>query len=87
GIPQWLDDIKIALCALPDDVDLKDFSEITVDMEEEVQEMKASLFVFLSKYDKESEAVNTISKSNIKLPDPPLPNFRGKFQEFELFKV
>ncbi|GBL87922.1 hypothetical protein AVEN_192086-1 [Araneus ventricosus] len=45
-ILKGLDDIKIALYALPDDVDLKDSLEITVYMEEEAQEIKVSLLVF-----------------------------------------
>ncbi|KAF8781998.1 hypothetical protein HNY73_012335 [Argiope bruennichi] len=78
--------IKRELCALPDDVDLKDALEFTIELEEDAQEMKVSLFVFLSKYENKSETVCTIPKANIKIPDLRLPTFNGKFQESGLFK-
>ncbi|KAF8763362.1 hypothetical protein HNY73_021551 [Argiope bruennichi] len=34
------DQIKCELCALPDDVDLKDALELTIELEEDAQEMK-----------------------------------------------
>ncbi|CAL1273554.1 unnamed protein product [Larinioides sclopetarius] len=86
-IVKGLEEIKIALCALPDDVNLTDSLDVIVELEEEAQEMKVSLLVFLSKYDKEPESVINIPKGNIKLPDLSLPTFNGRFQEFEVFKV
>ncbi|KAF8766632.1 hypothetical protein HNY73_019678 [Argiope bruennichi] len=80
-----LNQIKCESCALPD-VNLKNALEVTLELENFAEVMKVSLFVFLSKFENESETVCTVPKANIKIPDLPLPTFSGKFQEFQLLK-
>ncbi|KAF8765182.1 hypothetical protein HNY73_023170 [Argiope bruennichi] len=85
-ILRGIDQIKCELCALPDDVDLKDALVLTIELEEDAQEMKVRLLAYLSKYENESETVCTIPKANIKIPDLSFLTFSEKFQEFVLFK-
>ncbi|GFW55320.1 uncharacterized protein TNCV_117061 [Trichonephila clavipes] len=70
------------------DINLKDSLDTLNDLQEEAEETKVSFLVLLSNYESKNETVNNTSKNNrVKLPDLPLPNFRGKFQEFEHFKL
>ncbi|GFQ87064.1 uncharacterized protein TNCT_681121 [Trichonephila clavata] len=82
-----MNELKQSYCDLPEQVDLKDALEITMNLEEEAQQLELSLQIFSSQFKKENaKNDNQITKNNIKLPDLPLPTFSGKFQEFELFK-
>ncbi|GFR01503.1 integrase catalytic domain-containing protein [Trichonephila clavata] len=79
-----INELKESYCDLPEQVDLKDALEITMDLEEEAQQLEVNLQISLCQFKKEND--NQITKNNIRLPDLPLPIFSGKFQEFELFK-
>ncbi|GFQ80645.1 integrase catalytic domain-containing protein [Trichonephila clavata] len=82
-----INELKQSYCDLPEQVDLKDALEITIDLEEEAQQLEESLQIILSQSKKENaKNDNQITKNNIRLEDLPLPTFTGKFQEFELFK-
>ncbi|GFU21845.1 DUF1758 domain-containing protein [Trichonephila clavipes] len=73
---------------LPDDTDLKDALDVTIDLQAETQELEVRIKIILSQFKKTNSAnVNEIIKNKIKLPDLPLPTFNGKIQEFELFKT
>ncbi|GFR07431.1 DUF1758 domain-containing protein [Trichonephila clavata] len=81
-----INELKQSYCDLPEQVDLKDALEITMDLEE-TQELEVSLHIILCQFKKENaKNDNQITKNNIRLPDLSLPTFSGKFQVFELFK-
>ncbi|KAF8790956.1 hypothetical protein HNY73_005895 [Argiope bruennichi] len=54
-ILRGLDQIKCELCALPDDLDLKDVLEFTIELEEDAQEMKL-YFIYILRFIKNSKS-------------------------------
>ncbi|GFY46381.1 integrase catalytic domain-containing protein [Trichonephila inaurata madagascariensis] len=86
SIIKELDTLQNYYCAFPDKVNSKDSLDTLSNLEDEAEETKVSILVLLSNYENKKETVNNTSKNNhVKLPDLPLPTFRGKFQEFEQF--
>ncbi|GFT28338.1 DUF1758 domain-containing protein [Trichonephila clavipes] len=80
--------LKWAYYNLPDNTDLKDAPDVTIDLQAETQKLEEGIKIILSQFKKTNSAnVNEIIKNKITLPDLPLPTFNGKIQEFELFKT
>ncbi|GFX37759.1 DUF1758 domain-containing protein [Trichonephila clavipes] len=86
-IIEELSQLKHSYFTFPDDTDLKDALDVIIDIQAETQELEVRIEIILSQFKKtNSTNDNEIIKNKIKLPDLPLPTFREKFQEFELFK-
>ncbi|GBM58982.1 hypothetical protein AVEN_77283-1 [Araneus ventricosus] len=59
-------------------------------MEEEIEDLQVKFKILLTKYCKALNADNvpmTVHKPKLKIPDLPLPEFSGKYEEYESFKT
>ncbi|GBN49736.1 hypothetical protein AVEN_67689-1, partial [Araneus ventricosus] len=59
-------------------------------MEEEIEDLQVKFKILLTKYCKADNADNvpmTVHKPKLKIPDLPLPEFTGKYEEYESFKT
>ncbi|GBM52581.1 hypothetical protein AVEN_138545-1 [Araneus ventricosus] len=59
-------------------------------MEEEIEDLQVKFKILVTKYCKAPNADNvpmTVHKPKLKIPDLPLPEFKGKYEEYKSFKT
>ncbi|GBN40123.1 hypothetical protein AVEN_241277-1 [Araneus ventricosus] len=75
---------------LPDSTNLEDSKKVIYNMEEEIEDLQVKFIILITKYCKAPNADNvpmTVHKPKLKIPDLPLPEFTGKYEEYESFKT
>ncbi|GBN54390.1 hypothetical protein AVEN_30778-1 [Araneus ventricosus] len=75
---------------LPESTNLEEPLEVIYNMEEEIEDLQVKFKILLTKYCKAPNADNvpmTVHKPKLKIPDLPLPEFTGKYEEYESFKT
>ncbi|GBM34155.1 hypothetical protein AVEN_256516-1 [Araneus ventricosus] len=92
-IRKKLFDLQKRYYELPPEADLTETDEAIEQMETSLEEMEVSLKYLISKYNIDDKSTKLNIKENktgkllsVKLPDIPLPQFSGKYEEFGNFK-
>ncbi|GBO02283.1 hypothetical protein AVEN_27098-1 [Araneus ventricosus] len=71
---------------LPESTNLEESLDVIYSMEEEIEDLQEILKILLTKQCKAPNADNvpmTVHKPKLKIPDLPLPEFMGKYEEYE----
>ncbi|GBM51897.1 hypothetical protein AVEN_186184-1 [Araneus ventricosus] len=75
---------------LPESTNLEESQDVICTMEEEIEDLQVKFKILITKHCRAPNADNvpmTVHKPKLKIPDLPLPEFPGKYEEYESFKT